>query len=349
MPTDAMVLWLTIMIQTNCLNDVIGLRVGHADDQQLCSGVTAIIFDRPCVASVVVLGGAPGGRDLGLLEPAMTVERVDAIVLGGGSAFGLDAAGGVQAALREDGRGFPVAGTRVPLVPQAILFDLANGGDKNWSRFSPYRDFGYAAARGATATTVALGSVGAGMGATTATVKGGLGCASTMTASGYTVAALVAVNALGSPLIGDGPWFWAAPFEVAAEFGGLGWPARMGPEATALRTKGRPQPATTIGLVATDATLTKAQAHRLATMAHDGLARAVLPAHAPMDGDTIFAAATAARPLAGPGDLTELGHAAASVFARAMARGVYEATSFPGGQPSWHDRFAATPIGAPAA
>jgi L-aminopeptidase/D-esterase-like protein len=178
------------------------------------------------------------------------------------------------------------------------------------------------------------------MGATTATVKGGLGCASTVTAGGFTVAALVAVNALGSPLIGDGPWFWAAPFEVGGEFGGLGWPAAMAPSATALRVKGRPQPATTIGIVVTDAALTKAQAHRVAIMAHDGLARAVLPAHAPMDGDTIFAASTGARPLAGPGDLTELGHAATVVFARAVARGVFEATSFPGGQPSWRDRFA---------
>jgi L-aminopeptidase/D-esterase-like protein len=336
-----------IMVKTIRFRDDLGVRVGHAADENICSGVTALMFDLPCVASVAVLGGAPGGRDLGLLDPAMTVERIDAIVLAGGSAFGLDAAGGVQAALREDGRGFPVAGNRVPLVPQAILFDLANGGNKGWGRFSPYRDLGYEAVRAAHAGPVALGSVGAGMGATTATVKGGFGGAGTVTPSGHTVAAMVAVNALGSPLIGDGPWFWAAPFEVDAEFGGLGWPAQMGPEATALRTKGRPKPATTIGVVVTDATLTKAQAHRLAIMAHDGLARAVLPAHAPMDGDTIFAAATGNRPFAG--DLTELGHAAACVFARAVARGVYEATSFPGGQPSWRDRFGTSPTVVPVA
>jgi L-aminopeptidase/D-esterase-like protein len=290
-----------------------------------------------------VLGGAPGGRDLELLGPAMTVERIDAIVLGGGSAFGLDAAGGVQAALREDGRGFQVAGQRVPLVPQAILFDLANGGDKAWGRFSPYREMGYAAARAAAAGSVALGSVGAGTGATTATVKGGFGFAGVVTASGHTVLALAAVNALGSPLIGEGPWFWAAPFEIGAEFGGLGLPATFDAAATSLRVKGHGQPSTTIGLVATDAALTKAQAHRLAIMAHDGLARAVLPAHAPLDGDTIFSAATGARPLASPRDLTELGHAATSVFARAVARGVFEATSFPGGQPAWHDRFGRKP------
>ena len=318
-----------------------GLRIGHATDLSLRSGVTAILFEQPCVASVVVLGGAPGGRELGFLEPDMTVERADAIVLSGGSAFGLDAAGGVQAALREDGRGFPAAGTLVPLVPQAILFDLANGGAKDWGRFSPYRDLGYAAARAATAGPPALGSVGAGTGATTATVKGGIGAASAVTAAGHTVMALAAVNAVGSPLVGDGKWFWAAPFEVGAEFGGLGWPERMGKESTALRVKGPNQPATTIGIVATDAAPTKAQAHRLAIMAHDGLARAVLPAHAPMDGDTIFAVGTGARPLADPRDLTGLGHAATCCFARAVARGVFEAASFPGGQPSWRDRFRA--------
>ncbi len=322
------------------LADVPGLLVGHATDKVLRSGVTAVLFAQPCVASVVVLGGAPGGRELGFLDPDMTVERADALVLSGGSAFGLDAAGGVQAALREDGRGYLVAGMRVPLVPQAILFDLANGGDKNWGRFSPYRDLGYAAAQAATAGPVALGSVGAGTGASTATVKGGLGSASMVTAAGHTVAALAAVNAVGSPLVGDGPWFWAAPFEVGAEFGGRGWPEKFAPDATALRLKSRPQPSTTIGIVATDAALSKAQAKRLAIMAHDGLARAVLPAHAPMDGDTIFSVATGARPLGDPIlELTELGHAATCVFARAVARGVFEATAFQGGQPAWRDRF----------
>ncbi len=326
-------------------SDLLGpdsVLVGHATGAALASGVTAIVFAEPAVASVAVLGGAPGGRELGLLEPDATVERVDAIVLSGGSAFGLDAAGGVQAALREAGRGFAVAGTRVALVPQAILFDLANGGDKAWGRFSPYRDLGYAAAQAASAS-FALGSVGAGTGATTATVKVGLGAAHAVTPFGHRIAAIAAVNALGSPLIGDGPWFWAAPFEVDGEFGGLGWPAAMSPADVAMRVKGRVQPSTTIGIVITDAILTKAQAKRLAIMAHDGLARAVLPAHAPMDGDTIFAASTGHVPLADPmRDLTALGHAATQVFARAVARGVYEATAlpFPGALPSWRDRFA---------
>ena len=171
----------------NLLTDVPGIAVGHATDLALGSGVTAVLFDRPAIAAVCVLGGAPGGRDTGLLAPEMTVEAVDAIVLSGGSAFGLDAAGGVQAALREVGRGYAIRGARVPIVPQAIIFDLLNGGNKDWGRFSPYRELGYTAAQAAPkqhpsqvqptrrALDFALGSVGAGTGATTADVKGGLG------------------------------------------------------------------------------------------------------------------------------------------------------------------------------
>jgi L-aminopeptidase/D-esterase-like protein len=344
----------------NLLTDVAGVAVGHATDLALGSGVTAIVFDRPATAAVCVLGGAPGGRDTGLLAPEMTVQAVDAIVLSGGSAFGLDAAGGVQAALREMGRGYAVRDARVPIVPQAIIFDLLNGGNKDWGRFSPYRELGYAAAQdsgvqmgggdSATAAGFALGSVGGGTGATTAMVKGGLGSASARTEAGHTVGAIAIVNAVGSPLIGGGPWFWAAPYEMDAEFGGLGWPDRID---TTLRLKGGPgidttATSTTIGLIATDATLTKAQAHRLAIMAHDGLARAVLPAHAPLDGDTIFAAATGYRPLgeAIP-ELTALGFAATLVMARAIARGVFAATALPvpGGQPAWRDRFGATQSG----
>ncbi|MEJ1975150.1 MAG: P1 family peptidase [Acetobacteraceae bacterium] len=329
----------------NLLTDIAGLSVGHATDLQLGSGVTAILFDQPATASIAVLGGAPGGRDTALLEPDMSVEQVDAIVLSGGSAFGLDAAGGVQAALREDGRGFLVAGQRVPIVPQAILFDLANGGDKQWGRFSPYREMGYAAARAATAGGFALGSVGAGAGATTATCKGGLGSASTVTAAGHCVAAIVAVNAVGSVTVGDGPWFWAAPFEQDGEFGGLGWPACMTAEHLALRSKHAPPSpvlGTTIGLVATDAALDKRQAKRLAILAQDGVAQAVLPAHLPYDGDTIFAAATGARTLHDTtGEMAELCHAATLVMARAVARGVYAATALPvpGAQVAWRDRF----------
>jgi L-aminopeptidase/D-esterase-like protein len=327
----------------NLITDVPGLRVGHADDAKLASGVTAIVFDEPAVASYDLRGGAPGTRDTELLAPEETVERVDAIVLSGGSAFGLDAPGGVQAWLREQGRGFAVGAVRVPIVPGAILFDLLNGGDKNWVRFPPYRDLGYAAAAKA-GSEFSLGTAGAGYGATTVNLKGGLGSASAQTRDGATVGAIVAVNAVGSVTIGDGPHFWATPFEQNAEFGGLGLPPILPADALALRFKGRPRGNTVIALVATDATLTKPQAKRVATMAHDGLARAVHPAHTPMDGDIVFAASTAKRPLPDPiFALAELGALAANVLARAIARGVYEATAlpFPNALPSWKKKFGA--------
>lgn len=322
----------------NLITDIDGVSIGHATDLQLGSGVTVIVFDEPAIASATVLGGAPGGRDIALLDPAMTVERVDAFVLSGGSAFGLDAAGGVQAGLREAGRGFQVGSARVPIAPQAILFDLLNGGGKDWGLHSPYRDMGHAAFKAAAKGRFPLGTVGAGTGATTATFKGGLGSASAISSEGHRIAAIVAVNALGSATIGDGPHFWAAPFERDDEFGGLGMPAEIDPR---LRLKGVMAPATTIGAVVTDAVLSKAEAHRLSVGAHDGLARALLPAHLPLDGDTVFAASTGARPLADMRALMELCHLAGMVMARAIARGVYEATALPheGAQSAWRDRY----------
>ncbi|MGF9566225.1 P1 family peptidase [Neorhizobium sp. JUb45] len=322
----------------NLLTDIKGVAVGHATDLVLGSGVTAVVFDRPVIASGSVLGGAPGGRDTALLDPSMTVETVDAFVLSGGSAFGLDAAGGVQAGLREIGRGLTVGTTKVPIVPQAILMDLLNSGNKDWGRHSPYRDMGFEAFEAIGKGDSALGTVGAGTGATTATFKGGLGSASARTKAGHTVAALVAANALGSATIGNGPHFWAATFEQNNEFGGLGIPTTFD---TDMRLKGVNVTATTIGIVVTDAVLTKAQAHRLSILAHDGLARAVLPAHLPFDGDTMFAAATGEKPVGGMAELMEIFHLATIVTARAIARGVYEATSLPveGAQGAWRDRF----------
>jgi D-aminopeptidase len=325
----------------NLLTDVPGLRVGHADDASLGSGTTAIIFDAPAVVSVDVRGGGPGTRETDLLDPAMTVERVDAITLSGGSAFGLDAPGGTAAWMREQGRGFAVGGTRVPLVPGAVLFDLLNGGDKNWGRFPPYRDLGYAAAAAA-AADFGIGSVGAGTGATTVNCKGGIGSASAQTPDGYMVGALAAVNAVGSVLVGGGPWFWAAPFERDAEFGGRGLPAAFPKEAFDLLVKGGPGENTTLVVVATDATMTKAQAKRLAVMAQSGLSRAIYPVHTPLDGDVLFAASTGRRELTDPlFGLTSLGATAADVVARAIARGIFAATAlpFPSALPSWNDKF----------
>lgn len=325
----------------NLLTDIAGLSVGHATDLTLGSGVTVIVFDQPATASGTVLGGAPGGRDTALLDPAMSVAQVDALVLSGGSAFGLDAAGGVQAGLRAAGRGYPVGSTFVPIVPQAILMDLLNGGDKNWGLHSPYRDMGYEAFTAAQKGPFELGTKGAGTGATTATFKGGLGSASAVSASGHTVAALVAVNAMGTATVGKTKHFWAAPFEQNGEFGNFGLPSQFSNHDVALRAKGLDPTATTIGAIVTNAHLSKAQAHRLSIMAQDGLARAVLPAHLPADGDTIFAAATGEMPLLLPSDFMELCHLATLVMARAIARGVYEATALAceNAQAAWRDQF----------
>ena len=328
----------------NLLTDIAGVRVGHADDAKLASGVTAVIFDRPAVAAMDVRGGGPGTREGALLDLANTVERIDAIALAGGSAFGLEAGGGVQAWLAEQGRGFEVRGAIIPIVPGAICFDLLNGGNKKWGRFAPYRDLGFVAAAAAS-TTFAFGSVGAGLGANTANLKGGLGSASASTNDGIKVAALAVVNAVGTVTVGDGPWFWAAPFEIDGEYGGRGLPASFTPDMLKMRIKGGPAATpvenTTLAVVVTDAVLTKPQAKRLAMIAQTGFARAIYPVHAPLDGDVVFAAATGEKqidPLIG---LTELGMVAANVVTRAIARGVHAATALPvqGALPAWRDRF----------
>jgi len=328
----------------NLLTDIAGVRVGHADNAALASGVTAVIFDKPAVASMDLRGGGPGTREVALLDLANTVERMDAIALSGGSAFGLEAGGGVQAWLAEQGRGFEVRGAIIPIVPGAVVFDLLNGGDKKWGRFAPYRELGYTAAAAA-GTSFAQGSIGAGLGATTANFKGGVGSASATTPDGVRVAALAVVNAVGSVTVGDGPWFWAAPFETEAEFGGRGLPPSFTPDMLAMRLKGGPAAtaveSTTLAVVVTDAVLTKPQARRLAMIAQTGFARAIYPVHAPLDGDVVFAAATGEKPIDPLVGLTELGMVAANVVARAIARGVYQATAlpFPGALPAWGDRF----------
>ena len=325
----------------NLITDVPGVRVGHAGDAALGSGATVVVFDKPVVGSVDVRGGGPGTRETALLDPAQTVEGIDAIVISGGSAFGLDAASGTQAWLREQGRGFAIREARVPIVPAAILFDLLSGGNKNWGRYPPYREFGYEAAKTAGAD-FALGSIGAGLGATTVSLKAGLGSASAVTPGGITVGAIVAVNAAGTVTIGNGPHFWAAPFEQDHEIGGRGWPSSFAPGDLAFRSKGAPGENTTLAIIATDAKLSKAQTNRLAVIAQTGLARAIYPVHTPLDGDVVFAAAMGAKPLLDPVyGLSELGMLAANVLARAVARGVYEATAlpFPGALPSWKDKF----------
>lgn len=322
----------------NLITDVAGLRVGNAQDDGLKSGVTVLVGDRPFTAAVHVMGGAPGTRETDLLAPDRLVQHVDALVLSGGSAFGLDAASGVADGLRLLGRGFAVGDQRVPIVPGAILFDLLNGGQKGWDE-NPYKRLGRQALDAA-AAGFAIGTAGAGAGASTATLKGGLGSASAMLQNGLCVGALVAVNALGAVTVGEGPHFWAAPWELGDEYGALGLPAAFpcGHEPTPQKRLGE---ATTIAIVATDATLTQAEAQRLATAAHDGMARAIVPSHTPFDGDLVFAAATGRKPLPDPlADPFLLGHAAAACLARAIARAIHSATARPGDlQPTWAGRF----------
>lgn len=322
----------------NLITDVTGIRVGNADDAALKSGTTVLLGETPFTAGINIMGGAPGTRETDLLTPDRLVQKVDAITLSGGSAFGLDAASGVAAGLRKGGRGFLVGTQRVPIVPGAILFDLMNGGDKDWDQ-NPYAALG-AAALEAAENDFQIGTSGAGYGALTKGLKGGLGSASVVMASGVTLGALVAVNSVGSVLAGPGPQFRAAYSEMDGEFGGLGPAAAIDPRAEPTPDKGQGE-ATTIAIIATDAELTQAEATRLAIAAQDGMARAIWPSHSLFDGDLVFTAATGAIPLQDPlTELFQLGHAAALCLERAIARGVYAASPSAGDLlPTWQSRF----------
>lgn len=331
----------------NLITDVPGIRIGQSHDARLRSGVTVILPDRPLRGSADIRGGGPGTRETETMSDAGVVNEVHGLVLSGGSAFGLDAATGVQSYLREKGIGFAVGPVKVPIVPQAILFDLINGGDKDWGRHAPYRDMAYDAAASAS-EDFALGTAGAGFGASVAWAKsgqrimGGLGSASLIREDGLALGAMTAVNAVGTVTIGDGPHFWAAPFEWDGEFGGLGLPADFGDAARVPVLKAGPAQNTTLAAIATNAALSKGELKRLAVMAQTGLARAIHPVHTPMDGDIVFALSTGERPLSSPlFDLTELGALAANSLARAVARGVYEAGGIAGASdvPAYRDLF----------
>lgn len=317
------------------------ILVGHADDATIRTGVTVLLCKRPTLAAVHVMGAAPGTRETDLLAAENTVTHVDAIVLSGGSVFGLDAAAGVTDILRQRGRGFPVGDQTVPIVPSAILYDLGNGGRKDWQSQSPYSALGRKAIRDATDSFL-LGGVGAGLGATTANLRGGFGYAEMRLPDDAVVCAYVAVNAVGQVTMGTGPHFWAAPFEEDREFGGLGT-TDVTPSLAKVRVK-RPQNRaltavenTTIGVIATNADLNRGQTKRLAMSAHDGYARAIWPCHTPMDGDVVFGLSTEERPAP---DLILLNAAAASTMARAIAIAVYNTTSRPDDTlPSWEAKF----------
>ncbi|MEI9903282.1 MAG: P1 family peptidase [Asticcacaulis sp.] len=322
----------------NAISDIAGLRVGHAQDDHVRSGVTVLIAATAMTAAIDVRGGGPGVRESEALKPENLVGKADAIVFAGGSVFGLAAADGVTALLSAAGQGLHLkpGSPAIPIVPAAVLHDLANGGDKAWDLDPPYRRLGIEAAQAA-AEDFALGSVGAGLGAMAGTLKGGIGTASLDLGGGLIVGALVAANPVGAVHMPDSDVFWAWPWEIDGEFGGARPAADVKPAAdpvpdlSRLSSLGRLAAGvnTTLAIVACTADLTTAEAKRFAMMAQDGMSRAVRPAHTPFDGDVVFALASGEVALdQGPSravQLARLGSAAADCLARAIARGVWEA------------------------
>lgn len=313
----------------NDITDVSGVLVGQAEDRNARTGVTVIMPEAPAIIAGDIRGGGPGTRETDLLDPSTLVDRADAVVLSGGSSYGLAAADGVAAWLGARGRGFRLAALDgvppSPIVPSAILYDLANGGDKNWGEAPPYARLGREAAASAK-RRVAQGRAGAGFGARAGAGPGGVGSASFAGDDGLIVGALMAVNSFGSVKMPGTDVFWAAPFEIGEEFGGR-WSAAK-PHASDMPPDTKLAAArvnTTIGVVAVNAALTQAEARRVAIMAQDGLGRAIRPVHGPTDGDVIFVLATGTAPPEGPLHLTRIGTVAADCVARAIARGVFEA------------------------
>jgi len=319
--------------KSNTLTDVRGILVGHFTDIRAVSGVTVVVCPQGAVAGVDVRGSAPGTRETDLMAPHNLIEKAQAVVLSGGSVFGLSAADGVTRWLAAKGYGFPLdQGHVVPIVPAAVLYDLGRGAD-----FTPpiNADWGRKACEGAGDSPVQTGNVGAGTGAFSYSIKGGLGSASLILDDGITVAALVAVNSVGSVINPDSGRPWEIGLQVDGEFGD------QGRRAVRLPAPPAPEPVknTTIGVIATDAALTVAQAQKVAQMAHDGMARAIRPAHTMFDGDTVFCLATGKKELpakqgiyTAPAalSLNELGHAAANCMTRAIIHAILNAGSLAG-------------------
>jgi L-aminopeptidase/D-esterase-like protein len=325
----------------NLITDIAALRVGHATDERARTGVTVVLCEAACKAGVDVRGGGPGVRETEALAPENLVGCVHAVVLAGGSVFGLAAADGVAAELSVRGVGLRLRpdSLAIPIVPCAVLHDLGNGGDKSWGTTPPYRELGMRAAHAA-GTAPALGSVGAGRGAMAGLVKGGIGSASLDLGEGLLVGALIAVNSVGSALMPDGKTYWAWAFELDGELGGAAVPSAgmdlsdPAPDGSRLAQLGRLQAGanTTVGVVACTADLSTAECKRVAMMAHDGIARAIRPAHTPFDGDALFALASGALRLASPSPqraaaVARIGSAAADCVSRAIARAVHHAAT----------------------
>jgi L-aminopeptidase/D-esterase-like protein len=323
----------------NLITDVPRILVGQAEDHSAITGATVILAEAPAVAAVDVRGGAPGSRETELLRSGTLVDRVDAVVLSGGSAFGLDAAAGAMDALAAQGRGFAVGEAHVPIVPAAILFDLNFPTRRHWTGEPPHRRLGREATVRA-AKDFALGNAGAGLGAKAGRLKGGIGSASLVLRDGTTVGAIVAVNAVGSVVRPDCGRLWAAEYALRGEIppqpavpDDLPDPedfSACGPLLAGANT--------TIAAVATDAPLDKNACQRFAMMTQDGLARAVRPAHTPFDGDTVFALSTGSGAPVAPDRLGLLGSLAADCLARAVMRAIVAAEPL-GSYPSWRQLY----------
>ena len=325
----------------NSITDIPGIRVGNVDSLVWRSGVTSIVPEKPVVAAVDVRGGGPGTRETDALNADCLVDKIHAIVLSGGSAFGLAAADGVMCRLAQKKIGFQLGDAIIPVVPAAILFDLLNGGEKNWEQRPPYFDMGYRSVE-QLQDTFEQGNVGAGMGAIAGVLKGGLGSASFIYQQGteeVCVGALAAVNSVGSVLLPDSPVMWAAPYEQKNELGGQAkfeYDYKMKLDFTFPDLEGAN---TTLVVVATNISLSRAQAKRIAIMAQDGLARAIRPVHSPFDGDTVFVMSTEEKVLSNPAtNLAKLGMLAADCVTRAVARGVFEAETL-GDWESYQSRY----------
>lgn len=318
----------------NLITDVVGLKIGQAHDEKVCTGVTVMLPDHPVRCGVDVRGGGACTRETDVLSDSGLVDQVNAIVLSGGSVYGFDAASRVTLELGRRGLGYTAAPPPVPvspIVPSAMLFDNANGGDKNWDGGTPFAQLGGEALQNVS-DRFELGRAGAGFGATAGLYRGGLGSVSEKVGP-YMVGVIVAANPVGSPYMPGTDCFWSWPYEVDNEFGGKRPPVDFqfthakDSKLTFLKQAGA---ATIIGIVATDADLNMRELNRLAAMAHDGMAIAAQPAHTPFDGDTLFAVSTAQKALTHEPravQLADLGAAAARCVARAIARGVYEAST----------------------
>ena len=341
----------------NLITDVSGVQVGHAEDYKIGTGVTVITGDNPFSAAVDVRGGGPGTRETDMLSLENSIGRADAIVLSGGSAYGLDASSEIQDLLRNDGKGYQLGKAIIPLVPSAVIFDLNINDNPHVNKLghrSPWRNLANQAYKSCS-NNFLLGSYGAGCGATTATLKGGQGSSSWKqkysNGQEYTVGAIVINNAVGNPLLNKGPCFLSGYLEINKEFGGYGTSNENFDHV--IRSKRLPRSIgiadtfnqissnTVIGVVATDAPLSRANLKRLAIMAHDGIAKSLSPAHTPMDGDTIFAISTHQNNKSELDniDILAMGSRISDCVARACNRAVYEAVSTIKSKPTWKELF----------